>query len=119
MAVELRFGPYLPKLPNLWNTTPSFGDELGHSHRVLVGIEADWQAIRIPKTLSLGPGAGMAYTRLSRCGTYNDLPYSATLKVLPMWLLGVLKVDMLQQRWGIPIVFLRQVGRCTRKLVVH
>jgi hypothetical protein len=110
IAVELRFGAYLPELPNVLNTTPSFGDELGRNHRVLVGFEADWQALRIPKILSLGPGAGMGYTRLSKSGNYNGNAYSAALKVMPQWLEAVLRVDVLQQRWGIPIVFSGKFG---------
>ena len=110
IAVELRFGAYLPQLPNVLNTTPSFGDELGRSHRVLVGFEADWQALRIPKVLSLGPGAGISYTRLATSGDYNGNAYSAALKVMPQWLEAVLRVDILQQRWNIPVVFSGKFG---------
>ena len=110
IAVELRFGAYLPELPNVLNTTPSFGEELGRNHRVLVGFEADWQALRIPKILSLGPGAGIGYTRLAGSGTYKGSAYNATLKFMPQWLEAVLRVDILQQRWGIPIVLSGKFG---------
>ena len=98
--VELRFGPYQPALPNVTGDIPSFGDELGRNNRVLLGFEADWQALRIPKILNVGPGAGIGYTRLSnwRYGTSNAIGYSATLKFMPQWLWAVMREDVLQQR---------------------
>jgi hypothetical protein len=112
IAVELRFGPYQPGLPNLTGDIPSFGDELGRNNRVLLGIEADWQALRIPKILNVGPGVGMGYTRLSKWGyaTSNSIAYSATLKLMPQWLWAVLRVDVLQQRLGVPVVFSAKLG---------
>ena len=107
ISVELRFGPYRPALPNVTGDIPSFGDELGRNNRVLLGIEADWQALRIPKILNVGPGVGMGYTRLSnwRYGTSNSIGYSATLKFMPQWLWAVMRVDVLQQKLGVPVVF--------------
>ena len=112
LAFELRFGPYLPDLPNPTAITPSFGDELGRSHRIMGGIEVDWQALRIPEILSLGPGAGMGYTRLSNDGTYGDppQPYSAQLKIWTQWLWAVMRLDILQQKYAIPFVFYGKLG---------
>ena len=109
-AFELRFGPYLPNLPNLTGDVPSFGDELARDHRVLVGFEADWQALHIPKVLSLGPGVGIGYTRLHNEVKTGANAYSATLKFMPQWLEAVLRVDVLQQRLGIPVVFSAKLG---------
>jgi len=112
LALELRLGPYLPDLPNPTAITPSFADELGRSHRVMVGFEADWQALRLPEILSLGPGAGMGYTRLSNEGTYPGQPqtYSARLKIWTQWLWAVMRVDILQQKYSIPFVFYGKLG---------
>jgi hypothetical protein len=114
LAFELRFGPYLPALPNQANATPSFGEQIGRSHRIMVGVEADWQALRIPGILSLGPGAGMAYTKLTGEGTYNDGTlsggYSASLKIWAQWVEAVLRFDYLQQKYAIPFVFSGKLG---------
>ena len=112
LAFELRFGPYLPDLPNPTAITPSFGDELGHSHRIMAGFEADWQAWRIPEILSLGPGAGMGYTRLANEGTYGDPPqaYSARIKIWTQWLWAVVRLDVLQQKYAIPFVVYGKLG---------
>lgn len=108
VAFEVRFGPYLPSLPNVAGNNPAFGDELARDHRLLIGFEADWQAIRIPGVLSLGPGVGIAYTRLHNGGPKDK--FEATLKVMPQWLEAVLRVDILQQRWSIPFVFTGKLG---------
>lgn len=112
LAFELRFGPYLPELPNQTNNTPSFADELGRSHRIMLGFEADWQALRLPGILSLGPGAGMGYTKLSNTGTYGNaqLQYSAGLKIWAQWVEAVVRLDILQQKFGIPFVFSGKLG---------
>ena len=110
LAFEVRFGPYLPELPNPTVITPSFADELGRSHRVMAGFEADWQALRLPEILSLGPGAGMGYTRLSNEGIYLQQPYSAQLKIWTQWLWAVMRIDILQQKYAVPFVFYGKLG---------
>jgi len=110
LAFELRLGPYLPALPNTAGTTPSFAEELNRDHRVMLGVEADWQALRVPEVLSVGPGAGMGYTRLSNWGTLNGGAYSASLKIWTQWVWAVLRFDMLQQKFQIPFVFYGKLG---------
>ncbi len=115
LAFEVRFGPYLPNLPNQANLTPSFGDQIGRSHRVMIGFEADWQALRIPEILSFGPGFGMGYTKLTGDGTVTDArftnsPYTASLKIWAQWVEAVLRVDILQQKFSIPFVFYGKLG---------
>ncbi len=114
IAFEVRFGPYLPELPNQTGAVPSFGDQLIRKHRVMVGFEADWQALRVPEILSLGPGAGVGYTSLKNWGTYNggrgDQLYNASLKVFTQWVWAVLRVDVLQQKFALPFVFYGKLG---------
>jgi len=110
IAVELRFGPYLPELPNVTGESPSFGDALDRKNRVMVGIEVDWQALRLPKVLSLGPGAGIGYTRLGREVKTEAAPFRATLKLTPQWAAAVLRVDVLQQQFSVPLVFSAKLG---------
>jgi hypothetical protein len=110
LAFEVRFGPYLPNLPNQANLTPSFGDQIGRSHRVMIGFEVDWQALRIPEILSFGPGFGMGYTKLSGNGTFDNSAYTASLKIWAQWVEAVLRVDILQQKYSIPFVFYGKLG---------
>ncbi len=116
LAFELRFGPYLPELPNQANLTPSFGDQIGRKNRVMIGFEADWQALRVPEILSLGPGFGMGYTKLSGDGTVTDdafpngSQFTASMKIWAQWVEAVLRVDVLQQKFSIPFVFYGKFG---------
>ena len=111
LAFEFRLGPYLPALA----ATPAFADELERKHRVMLGFEADWQALRLTDILNFGPGAGAGYTRLSNTGNGGDPPtaanqYSASLKIFTQWVWAVLRVDVLQQKYQIPFVFYGKLG---------
>ena len=113
LAFEVRFGPYLPELPNQTGRGPSFGDELERKHRVMLGFEADWQALRLPEILNFGPGAGTSYTSMKNWGTSynsNNQSYSASLKIWTQWVWAVLRVDVLQQKFALPFVFYAKLG---------
>lgn len=110
LAFEVRFGPYLPALPNQTGAVPGFGDELLRKHRIMAGFEADWQALRVPEVLNLGPGAGIGYTSLKNSGTFGGGDYSASLKIFTQWVWAVLRVDVLQQKFAIPFVFYGKLG---------
>jgi hypothetical protein len=117
-AFELRFGRYVPDVDeNVAAGTP-FQDFFGDTDRFLIGFEIDWQALRIPHLGSLGPGFGFGYTRIS--GT-NKLPadsgdagasvsQSSTLSVMPMYLVGVLRADVLMREFKVPIVPYAKLG---------
>ncbi len=72
----------------------------------------DWQALRLPEILSLGPGVGMGYTRLTNDGTYGTplKAYDARLKIWTQWLWAVLRLDILQQKFAVPFVFYGKLG---------
>ncbi len=133
-ATELRFGPYYPQVdsaPGLTGTP--LADSLGSGHRVMIGIEGDWQALRVPKILSLGPGFGMGYTVLSNPAVYGldtrtdapnggqppagsgivvgaPSPQNSTLKIWLQWVDAVVRVDALNRNFHIPIVFTAKLG---------
>jgi len=128
-AFELRFGPYYPQVdsePGL-NASPLAGT-LGTGHRLMVGFEGDWQALRVPKILSLGPGFGMGYTVLSNPAVYgeapagsgatppdgvtpgNSSPMSSTLKIWVQWVDAVARIDALNKNFHIPLVFTAKLG---------
>jgi hypothetical protein len=115
-AFELRIGPYYPQVDEEFNgaATP-LADTLNSTHRVMVGIEGDWQAYRLPKILSLGPGVGMGYTVLSKTAEFRDPPpgvadMNTTLKVWVQWADLVARIDALNRNFRIPIVFSAKVG---------
>jgi hypothetical protein len=116
-AFELRFGRYVPDVDENVPGSP-FREFFGTTDRFLIGFEIDWQALRIPHFGSIGPGFGLGYTRIS--GT-NRLPagsadvdasvsQSSTLSILPMYLVGVLRIDALMRDLKVPIVPYAKLG---------
>ena len=125
-AFELRIGPYYPQVDDEFHgaATP-LADTMGSGQRVLFGFEGDWQALRLGKILSFGPGFGMAYTRLSNPATFDYVnhpappdvlangttsPMDSTLKLWFQWADAVAHVDALNRNFGIPIVFTAKLG---------
>jgi hypothetical protein len=127
-AFELRFGPYYPQVdsePGL--TGKPLARSLGTNHRLMVGLEGDWQAFRFGKLLSLGPGFGMGYTVLSKAAVYGTSPdgtpppegivpektvspMDSTLKIWVQWVDAVARIDALNRNFKIPIVFTAKLG---------
>ena len=110
MAFEARFGRYLPEVDKEFGgaATP-FRDTFGKKNRYLMGIELDWHALRIPRFGILGPGVGAGYTRarakaLLDDGTGNRSSQDTSLAILPFYLVGVLRVDVLARETPIPLV---------------
>lgn len=114
-ALEARFGPYNPRVDaSVPNGTP-YKDSFGDSTRYLLGLEADWQILRIPHLGTLGPGLGWGYTRSSGFARLTaDLNQASdertTLTVMPMYLVGVLRADVLAREFGIPVVPYAKLG---------
>jgi hypothetical protein len=105
-AFELRIGPYNPNVDDNVEGSP-YEDIFGNAQRWHVGIEIDWQAFRIPKLLSVGPGVGMAYTRSSAKAPLSSgtglSAQDTTLNIIPFHLVGVLRVDALADRLNVPL----------------
>ncbi len=113
-AFELRFGPYRPQVDNEVAGTP-FKDTFGGGNRWLIGIEVDWQALRIPHFGSFGPGVGWGYTHfgadaLLSNGTGQRSDQRTTLSIMPMYLVGVLRVDVLAQETPVPLAGYAKAG---------
>ena len=129
-AFELRIGPYYPQVDSAPGLTGSpLAKSLGTGHRIMIGIEGDWQALRVPKILSLGPGFGMGYTVLSKAALYGSAPpgsalsppagivpdvtaspMNSSLKIWVQWVNAVVRVDALNRNFHIPIVFTVKLG---------
>lgn len=107
-ALELRIGFYYPKVDDEFGgaATP-FRDSFGENVRVSVGGEFDWQAFRIPYVGTLGPGVGVHYLKFGRPALLqNGQPSEeeTSLKIYPMALQAVLRIDVLAREVGIPLV---------------
>jgi hypothetical protein len=135
-AFELRIGPYYPQIDSAPGLTASpsgqfpAAESLGTGHRVMVGMEGDWQALRLGKILSFGPGFGMGYTVLSKSAPYGPnpdpnspnqtppagisigapSPMSSTLKLWVQWVDAVVRLDALNKMFRIPVVFTAKLG---------
>jgi hypothetical protein len=106
--VEARFGVYNPRVDKSVPGAP-YRDTFGDSNRYIVGLEGDWQATRIPHLGTLGPGLGWGYTRSSGYARLtSDLDRlsdeETSLTIMPIYLVAVLRADVLPREFGIPIV---------------
>ncbi len=115
-ALELRFGPYRPRVDNSFNGSAApYQDIFGSKKRYLVGLELDWQALRIPMVGTLGPGLGWGYTTASGQALLTDgcggrAAQDTSLAVMPMYLVGVFRVDVLARRTPVPLVAYAKAG---------
>ena len=108
LAAELRFGPYTPDIDSEFGGSGPYDDVFGGGRRWFIGLEIDYQALRIPHFGSLGPGFGLSYTRMSakaKLAGGDDLSSEDTsLWIIPMYAVAVLRVDVLANDIGIPLV---------------
>ena len=112
-AFELRFGRYLPEVDSQLNSTP-FQDTFGGDPRYTFGVEVDWQVLRIPHFGTLAPGIGWSYTKFSAKAKYADgsgISSSTTrLAIMPMYLVGVVRADVIARELKIPLVPYAKLG---------
>ena len=114
-AFEIRFGRYIPAVDSSLSGGTPFKDTFGDSSRYMFGLEADWQTIRIPHLGTLGPGLGWGYTTASGYAHLTSDPSvlsgeQTSLSVMPFYLVGVLRADVLARDFGIPIVPYGKLG---------
>jgi hypothetical protein len=115
MAVELRFGPYRPSIDEEFEgsgRTP-YKDHFGTDDRWLFGFEIDWELLQIEKFGSLGPGVGIGYTKMTGTTFLDDgteADEKSTLRIIPMYLHGVLRVDTFAKNTPVPLVPYAKLG---------
>ncbi len=114
-AVELRFGPYNPRVDSAFSGATPYRDTFGGGNRYMFGVEADWQALRIPHVGSLGPGIGWGYTRATALAKITATPNTRSdeetaLSVMPFYLVGVFRFDGPMRDSGVPIVPYAKLG---------
>jgi hypothetical protein len=113
--LEVRFGAYNPRVDqSVPNGTP-YADSFGDSTRYILGLEGDWQLMRIPHLGTLGPGLGWGYTRSSGYARLTSnldqlSDESTSLTVMPIYLVAVLRADVLPREFGIPLVPYAKLG---------
>ena len=116
-ALELRLGPYRPRIDSEFDGRTPYRDVFGNKTRVMAALEFDWQAWRLDGVGSLGPGFGLGYTRMSAgallTGESGRADQKTTLNILPLWAAAVLRVDALARRTVVPLAFYAKTGLAT------
>jgi hypothetical protein len=123
-AFELRFSPYTPDIDSdsaLHGKTP-YADLFGSPARLLIAAEFDWQAGRIPHVGTIGPALSIGYITASRPAPFAPPPpggvalhtglsgEDTTLEILPLYAVGVLRVDVLWRDFHVPLVPYAKLG---------
>ena len=123
VTVEARFGMWQPDIDSEFGgrATPFYnyfagdGDEGRRVHdRPLVGLEVDWQALRLGSVMSLGLGFGASYASFGTIApvTSTTLPsgQESSIHFLPMYGVLVARVDVLARRTVVPLVLYAKAG---------
>ncbi len=108
-AFEARIGPYIPNIDDEFGSLTPYKDLFTYDRRIMIGAEVDYQAFRIPYLGTIGPGAGIGYTRMSgKAIITNTVKRSEAeetkLWIMPVYAVGVLRVDVLSTELSIPFV---------------
>ena len=112
-AFELRFGPYRPQIDDAFPQQKPYETVFGTDRRVEFALEFDWQLLRIPHVGTLRTGVGWGYTHMSAPAAKSSGEPSAeetSLGIMPMYGVGVLRVDELVRRMGVPLVGYGKAG---------
>ncbi|HEY1534821.1 MAG TPA: MXAN_2562 family outer membrane beta-barrel protein [Polyangiaceae bacterium] len=114
-AFEIRFGRYVPDVDSSVPHGTPFKDTFGDGNRYMLGLEGDWQLLRIPHLGTFGPGLGWGYTTASGLAHLSSDPSvlsgeQTSLSVMPFYLVGVLRADVLARDYGVPIVPYGKLG---------
>lgn len=113
LALELRFGRYVPNADDGVNGTP-YRDIFGKGNRYYLGAEVSWQLLRIPYLGTLAPALSFGYTRASaraRFETTGELSgQKTTLTIYPMYVAAVLRADVITKKTLVPLVPYAKVG---------
>ena len=120
VAVELRVGRYIPAIDSEFDgqATP-YQTMFGTDNRYSIGLEVDWQALRIPFLGTLGPGFAFQYTKHTASGFVTSSlgqgdpqrsGEDTSLVIFPMYAVAVLRADYLARETPIPLVPYAKLG---------
>ena len=114
IAIEFRVGPYKPDIDATFPDSNPYEKVFGTDARIAVGVELDWQVLRIPHVGTIGPGIGWSYTHMTAnafiSGTTTPSAEETTLGIMPMYGVAVLRVDELARTVGVPLVGYGKAG---------
>ena len=107
--------------PNGTTTTTTkhgtpYASTFGSSQRWEGALELDWQALKLPNIGTLGPGLSVGYTSITGFATITGTTppvasaESTTLEILPVYLVGVFRLDVLMRQAHIPLVPYAKAG---------
>ncbi len=112
-AFEIRFGPYLPEVDDNMPADSTacgsgpFNATFGDSSSLMTEIEFDWQALNIfVGTLGIGGSVGVYHVTANAfneglCTRSSD---ETGLWVIPLTLMAVVRFDIFQTRWNVPLI---------------
>lgn len=115
-SLEIRLGPYLPRVDSEFdNGDTPFERYYGKKNRIALGMEFDWLPLELKDTLRFGPGVGLMYTSVGADAFRHDdgeraAGQTTSLRMLPHWVVGVLRIDALARRTPIPLVLAAKAG---------
>jgi hypothetical protein len=113
VAVELRFGRYLPNPDQGLDDAP-YARMFGDDNRYYFGAEVDWQLLRIPYLGTLAPGISFGYTKSSAAAPFEEAEGNSaqetTLEIFPMYLVAVLRADVIARETVVPLVPYGKLG---------
>jgi hypothetical protein len=114
-AAELRFAPYWPDIDSQPGLSGNpYHTIFGDMPRLLFAAELDAQLLRIPHFGSLGPAFSFGYTQMSAPAPLADgsglSAENTNIEVFPMYLVAVLRIDVLMRDFKVPIVPYAKLG---------
>jgi hypothetical protein len=118
-AAEVRVAAFTPEIdsdPALHGATP-YKQVFGTAPLLLIGVELDWQAYRIPYFGTIGPALGASFTTKSDAALFQTLHNgslisgeSTSLAIFPFYGVIVVRADALWREARIPFVPYAKVG---------
>jgi len=118
-AFEMRGGPYVPNF-NDSGRNGSFDNTIGDDSGLMWEIELDVIAFKIPDVLDLGGGALIGWAgyggntidmqTFDNTGQAVATDEESNMKLVPMALMGVARLDVLARKLRIPFVFAGKLG---------
>jgi hypothetical protein len=111
-AFELKFGPYKPAVDRAPGVGNPYASTFGDKSMFLTQLELSWQFWH-PPGFSLGVGGGVGFMQAyakSKTESGNDSADYTVLNVIPFYGVLVLRVDVLADYLGIPLVPYGKVG---------
>ena len=118
MAMEFHIGPYSPDIDSgLSNGATPQQTVFGTSTHLLYQLEVDYDLLKSFGTLAVGAGIGYFHeTAKAFVGTPDGVSTGVrsadetSLRLIPTFLLAVYRMDVLAERWNVPLVPYAKAG---------